>query len=260
MYSLFIGLSLGGVPTVWRLARRAGNGDTANRLSPEEPGAVAGPARSGGITLGVSAAGGFGVMFLLALLQWNGVVGSGGSSVSMSIFAGLAGASAMILPGISGAYLLLILGQYVPILGAIDEFKSAIQAGQWQVAWLPAKSTLIPVGIGVVLGIAIVGNLIQYMLRHHLRATAGFLLGLLLGSVITLWPFQEGVQPQPGQIIKGQVIQADAIESIEPEDWPTQYYRPAFLSVVAALGLIAVGFGATCGIARIGLGTNNSTL
>ena len=49
-------------------------------------------------------------------------------AVSVLSLAGLAGASAMILPGVSGGYLLLVLGQYVPILSGIDAFKDALSA------------------------------------------------------------------------------------------------------------------------------------
>ena len=41
----------------------------------------------------------------------------------------MAGASAMILPGVSGAYLLLVLGQYEIILGAIDQIKQGLTLG-----------------------------------------------------------------------------------------------------------------------------------
>ena len=84
MYSLFIGLTLGGVPVVWKLARP--------------------PSR--GLWWGVVA--GFVAMAALALAQTSGVgQGSGDAgSFVMLMIAGVAGASAMILPGVSGGYLL----------------------------------------------------------------------------------------------------------------------------------------------------------
>ena len=74
MYSLFIGLTLGGVPVVWRMAR---------------------PATVGMIVAGIVS---LGLMVGLALLQMYGVVGGGQGSFAMLFIAGTVGASAMILP------------------------------------------------------------------------------------------------------------------------------------------------------------------
>lgn len=228
MYSVFIGLTLGGLPVVWRLARPASK------------------------TLMVGAVVGFVSMVALAVLQAMGVVGGNGSNALMLFVAGLAGASAMILPGISGGYLLLLLGQYVPILAGIDEFKSALESRDIGAAMEPALSVILPVGLGVVTGVAAVGNLLQWLLLHHRKATLGFLIGLLVGSTVGLWPFQRSVPPHVGDTIKGQVVTQATISEIEPDDWATDYFRPQWSQVVASLGLIAVGFGVTMGIARIG--------
>jgi putative membrane protein len=85
MYSLFIGLTLGGVPIVWRLLKPPGGSVWA--------GAVAG----------------FALMVAMLFVQPGGG-GSGDGARVLFFFGGLAGASAMILPGVSGGYLLLVLG------------------------------------------------------------------------------------------------------------------------------------------------------
>lgn len=228
MYSLFIGLTLGGVPVVWKLAKPASKG------------------------LVVAAVIALLAMVGLAVLQWNGVVGSGESSFVMFLVAGLAGASAMILPGISGGYLLLLLGQYIPVLAAIHTFKEALKARDIAAAMDPALSVLLPVAIGVVLGVVIVGNLLQWLLRKYRKATLGALLGLLIGSTVGLFPFQQGVAPQIGDFIKGQKVSADNMAEIDKEDWPTQYFRPDAKQIGGSLLLIAIGFGLTMGIAKIG--------
>ena len=228
MYSLFIGLTLGGVPMVWRLAR---------------------PANPAMIVTGVLA---FGSMVALAVLQAMNFVGSSGSNTPMLFVAGLAGASAMILPGLSGGYILLLLGQYVPILSAIDAFKEAIKAKDFSAALDPALSVVLPVGIGVIVGVVLVGNLVQWLLKRYRKATLGLLLGLLIGSVVGLWPFQQGVKPEVGQMIKGSVVTAESIDDIDPEDWPTEFFRPGPGQIAASLALIALGFVVTTGVARFG--------
>ena len=228
MYSIFIGLTLGGVPMVWKLAR---------------------PVNPAMIITGVLA---FSGMVALAVLQALNFVGSSPSSTVMSVIAGVAGASAMILPGLSGGYILLLLGQYVPILSAIDQFKSAIEAGDMSAAMEPAISVLIPVGIGVVVGVVMVGNLLQWLLNRYRKATLGLLLGLLIGSTVGLWPFQQGVKPEIGQMIKGTKVTAENVEEFDPEDWPTEYFSPDAIQVFGALGFVLLGFGITMGVAKIG--------
>jgi putative membrane protein len=228
MYSIFIGLTLGGLPVVWKLAKPAS------------------------LTLIVAAIVAFAGMTVLAALQMMGVVGSGSSNPALLFAAGLAGASAMILPGISGGYLLLLMGQYVPILSAIDEFKSALAARDVAAAMGPALSVVLPVGLGVVTGVVVVGNLLKWCLHHYRQATLGVLIGLMLGSIVGLWPFQQSVPPSVGDTIKGQVVTAETLAEIEPDDWATEYFRPALGQVAGAVGFTAIGFALTMGIARIG--------
>jgi putative membrane protein len=228
MYSLFIGLTMGGLPVVWRMAR------------PATPSLWA--------TTGIAFFG----MVALAILKQSGVVGSGGSNAAILFVAGLAGASAMILPGVSGGYLLLLLGQYVPILSAIDRFRDALRGRDLSAAMDPAITVLIPVGLGVVAGVVLVGNVLQWLLNRYRKPTLGALIGLLLGSVVGLWPFQQGVPPQVGEMIKGQVLTSETVADVDAEDWPTTFYRPTLGQVGGSLLLIGCGFALTVGIARVG--------
>ncbi len=229
MYSLFIGLTLGGVPIVWRM--------------------LGSPTR--GMWMGVVA--GFLLMTVLGILQMAQFSSqSGGAGYMMLFLAGIAGASAMILPGISGAYLLLLLGQYVPILSAIDRFKEALEAGDIDTAFNAFLSVGLPVGVGVVLGVVCVSNLLRVLLDRYRKPTLGVLLGLLLGAVIGLWPFQQGVRPGVGERVKGQVLTVELLEKLEPADYPTRFFRPESIQVGGAALLLIAGFGITTAISRLG--------
>ncbi len=228
MYSLFIGLTLGGLPIVWRMAH---------------------PATTGLI---VAASLSLLVMVSLSILESLGIVGSGHANFLTLFFAGLAGASAMILPGVSGGYLLLLLGQYVPILNAIDQFKDAISARDIEAAMVPALGVLLPVGVGVVSGVVIVGNLLEWLLRRFRQVTLGVLIGLLLGSTVGLWPFQEGVSPEAGDRIKGVLVTQENLDEIDPEDWKTRRFLPTGAQVASSMLLVGLGFGVTAGISLIG--------
>ncbi len=227
MYSLFIGLSLGGVPLVWRLAR------------PATP------------TLWLSAALAFCLMGLMAMGE---IRESGGEpNLLLLSLSGLAGASAMILPGISGGYLLLLLGQYETILGAVDGLKQALLGGSFAPELLgQALTVLAPVGVCVAVGIIGVANLIRWLLDRFEKPTLGMLLGLLLGSVIGLYPFQGPVPPEAGDLHKGHVLTAQAAADLDEEDWPTQRFAPSPPQAALSFGLILLGLGATLVVDRIG--------
>ena len=231
MYSLFIGLTLGSVPLLWRLAQP---------VSPR---------------FFTSA----GVTFLLMVMLAFGTpmqTGPGDESLGLLFVAGLAGASAMVLPGISGGYLLLLLGQYVPILRSIEKLRLGLfgageQAGlHWPLVH-EALWVVIPVGLGVVAGIVGVSNLIRWLLKHHRTATLGALMGLVLGAIVGLWPFQAGVPPQVGERIHGQVVTSETRSRIDVEDWSVRRFSPSGGQIGAALGLIALGAGTTLGLDRL---------
>jgi putative membrane protein len=232
MYSIFIGLTLGGVPIVWRMI--------GNRSKGVWGGAVIG----------------FLAMGVLAIFQQQqmGTGGSGSSNALMLCFAGVAGASAMILPGVSGGYLLLVLGQYVPILSAIDTLKEGLKAREMAVVFDVGLHVCVPVGIGVVVGVVGVSNLLRILLKRYEKATLGVLLGLLLGAVVGLWPFQRGEAPRPGDVVKGQVVSVETLSEIDPEDYPIVYFSPSGGVLGASALLVLLGFGVTLGISRLGGG------
>lgn len=232
MYALFIGLTLGGVPILWKMLR------------PVDPVVV------------VASIVGVVAMAALTLVDPGSTAASGGQNhqYAMLLLAGIAGGSAMILPGVSGGYLLLVLGQYVVILTAIDGAKDAVSARDWGAA-MDAMHVFAPVGIGVLVGVVGVSNLVKVLLAKYERATLGVLLGLLLGAVIGLWPFQQSIPPEVGDTIKGILLENQAmVDEVEPKDWPALAFTPTAGQVALVLGAIAFGFLVATGIARLGGG------
>ena len=232
MYSLFIGLTLGGVPLVFRMARPV---STSTLLG---------------------AAGGFALMLVMAATRGAGTSGEGANMVLL-FASGVAAASAMILPGISGGYLLLILGQYEAILGTIDQLKRGLLGdgaggGSDLALVLDALTVVIPLGIGIVVGVVGVSNLLRWLLERYEKATLGALLGLLLGAVVGLWPFQEPRPPVPGETLKGRVVSIENAADFERDDWQLVSFEPSGREIATAAGLIAVGFGGTLLIGRLG--------
>ncbi len=224
-YSLFIGLTFGGVPLIWRLAKPVGTAFWIGTIV------------------------GFGVMVLMAIgLSGQG---EGSSSYGMLFLAGIIGSVAMVLPGISGGYMLLLLGQYEVILGAVDSFKQGLKAMDLRLLLESAK-IVVPVGVGVVAGVAGVSNLLKWLLKRFEAGTLGVLFGLLLGAVIGLWPFQAARHPVVGDVVRGQVITVETLEKFAPEKWPLEHFDPTAIQVLCALALVVLGYFLTQGIDRLG--------
>lgn len=231
-YSLFIGLTLGGAPLLAKMA------------SPMTRAAWC------GFVAGLM------VMIGLVAAQTLGTGNSGGSSGPLMLaIGGAAGAGAMILPGVSGAYLLLLLGQYRPIVDAIKETVSAARVGDFA-GVIDQLGVLVPVGVGVVLGVVVIANLLRAVMHRWEKATLGVLLGLLIGAPAGLYPFKQGVPPSVGEVFEGAVVtQANVAELADPEnarDWPERVFTPTAGEVFGSLGLIVLGAGLTFALARVG--------
>lgn len=84
-------------------------------------------------------------------------------------------ACAMILPGISGSFILLILGAYGPVLAAL---------GNLDLLRLAA------VGLGIVVGLLTFSRALRRLLARHRTPTLAVLTGFLLGSLNALWPWK----------------------------------------------------------------------
>jgi putative membrane protein len=84
---------------------------------------------------------------------------------------------AMILPGISGSFLLLMLGLYQFVLDSVDERDLAVIA---------------VFGTGAVLGLALFSSLLSWALERHEQPILAGLIGLMFGSLRVLWPWPNG--------------------------------------------------------------------
>ncbi len=105
--------------------------------------------------------------------------------VGFVFLAGAVAICAMILPGISGMYLLVILGMYRPVVETVDRISSA-QAESGDLLFLLAFAA------GAALGLLSFVKLLRWLLHHHKGPTMAALLGLMLGSLHGLWPWSGG--------------------------------------------------------------------
>ena len=94
-------------------------------------------------------------------------------TLMLLFFSGFIAAVAMILPGISGSFILLMLGSYQTIVYAIKSFNFSV---------------ILIVGFGVLLGVACCAKFVRFCLNSYPSFTYYGILGLVLGSVPALWP------------------------------------------------------------------------
>lgn len=105
--------------------------------------------------------------------------GSGGESLLFFFLAGSVAICAMILPGISGSFILLLLGGYGTVMTAVKTFDIPIIA---------------VFGAGCVFGLLAFSHLLGWMFRRHHDLTVSTLTGFLLGSLTIVWPWKEVIE------------------------------------------------------------------
>jgi len=135
-------------------------------------------------TLGRRAAAAAG--FLIAFLASGFAAGALGSGPGIAFLAGAAAVSAMVLPGVSGSLLLLILGQYAYMTGALAAFLDAVAAAAAGNGILPAVRAAPPVAAfcaGGLVGLFTVAHAVRRALRRRRRATVAFLVSLVVGAL-----------------------------------------------------------------------------
>lgn len=98
---------------------------------------------------------------------------------------GCIAAATMIIPGVSGSMILMLLGYYTPVLNAVDNLKNAVFSLDFAAMVTPVF-TLLPFGIGVVLGIFGVAKLIEWLLQRFPTQTYCAVLGLVVASPVAI--------------------------------------------------------------------------
>ncbi|WP_124980582.1 DUF368 domain-containing protein [Nonlabens xiamenensis] len=106
------------------------------------------------------------------------------------IFSGFIAIIAMILPGVSGAFLLLLLGSYESVLGAVSGLVEAVAAGDWNKAW-ESLGTILLFAVGCVVGLKVFSRILTWLFEHYKNVTLGLLTGFMIGSLNKLWPWKE---------------------------------------------------------------------
>ncbi len=131
---------------------------------------------------------------------------------------GIAAISSMILPGLSGSFVLIIMGNYALILSSINTFN---------------LSVLIPLGLGCAFGLIVFSHILAWVFKHYANHTLAVMTGFVIGSLVVIWPWK--------QTLTESVLR----EGKPPKEVVTGYswQMPDFTSTetFAAIGLMVLG-------------------
>lgn len=135
-------------------------------------------------------------------------------SLPIIFAAGFIAISAMLLPGVSGSFLLLLMGLYATTIDAVKGFDLAY---------------LVTFACGAALGFLVFSRLIKWLLDRYYRQTLLFLIGLLVGSLYVVWPWK--------------LIDGDFSQNILPVSYAAEVGDPmVWWAVIAAAAGICIVF------------------
>ena len=157
----FIGLILGGLPLLFRKGKVKDNIKISNIV----------------ICLIT-----FGIVLLFTFLKSGDsvvTITTDFKGIVMLFLVGMVAASSMIIPGISGSFMLMLLGYYKPIIDTISNLT------KFDSLWDNLK-ILIPFGFGIIVGIVLVAKLIEYLLKKFEIKTYFGVIGFVLASIIAI--------------------------------------------------------------------------
>ncbi len=129
---------------------------------------------------------------------------------------------AMILPGISGSFILVVLGKYNYVLGAVtgltsfgkaEEVTAGLATGP--MTWVHCLLVIVVFALGAAVGIIAFSKLLHWLLARWNRETTLILAGFIIGSLIKVWPWHNPVNDSP--VIPG-LTTADGVAVFPPAE------------------------------------------
>lgn len=117
----------------------------------------------------------------------------------MLFLVGVVAAATMIIPGVSGSFVLMLLGYYQPIIDTISSLT------KFQNIW-SSMLILIPFGIGVLVGIVAISKLLEFLFKKYEVKTYFGVMGFITASIITIFTGAEGLVFSVPQLLIGLIL------------------------------------------------------
>lgn len=138
-------------------------------------------------------------------------------------FAGCIAICAMILPGISGSFILLLLGMYTPVLGAVKGLQLDV---------------MVIFAMGCLIGLLSFSHVLSWLLKRFRDFALVFLTGLMLGTLPKLWPWKETISWRTNS--KGEQVPLIQ-ENLSPFNFESVTGQPSQLATAVVLMLVGIG-------------------
>ncbi|WP_114765505.1 DUF368 domain-containing protein [Vibrio rhodolitus] len=138
------------------------------------------------------------------------------------LIAGAIAICAMILPGISGSFILLLIGMYTPVLAAVKSFDFTILA-----LFLT----------GCVLGLLSFSHVLSWLLKRFRDTTLMFLTGLMIGTLPKIWPWKETITWRTNS--KGEEVPLIQ-HNLSPFEFEHLFNQPSQLGIAVVMMLAAI--------------------
>ena len=132
----------------------------------------------------------FGAVISFMVTQLNG--GANQTSLWYLFLSGFIGISAMILPGLSGAYVLVVMGVYQTVLSNVRIFQDLILNFD-QTQFSNTASILGVFILGILVGIKVFAKFLSWLLNRYPQRIVAVLVGLMIGALHKVWPWQNTV-------------------------------------------------------------------
>ena len=97
---------------------------------------------------------------------------------------------AMILPGISGAFIFILLGVYKEVLATIKGAIAVLLDFDWM-SFKAVYARVVVIGLGIVIGLKLFSRLITWLFTYKKEATLSVLIGFIIGALPKIWPWKE---------------------------------------------------------------------
>ncbi|MBN2807457.1 MAG: DUF368 domain-containing protein [Prolixibacteraceae bacterium] len=142
------------------------------------------------------------------------------SSLIYLFICGIVATCSMILPGLSGSFVLILMGNYqLVMIDAVNDLNIKI---------------LLPVIVGAVIGLLLFSNLLSWVFKHYKNQTIAVLTGFILGSIGVLWPWKE---EQYVTSDTGAFVMKDGDKVVEGYQWlmPDGFSNEVILAIALML-------------------------
>ena len=148
------------------------------------------------------------------------------------LFCGFVAIIAMILPGVSGAFILLILGAYETAINTINNLMEGLSTGNMDLL-KDALFKFLMLGIGAIVGLKLFSKVLNWMFKHQKNLTLAILTGFMIGSLNKIWPWKH--------VLKTRInSEGQEVTLLDESIWPSHYEGDNQL--ILALVFIIIGF------------------